>query len=184
MTILFDLDHTIIKPKSRKVFPINCDDWEFIDLPKLIENILLAIDEDTSKDIKIGIISNQGGISKGYVKVEDFETKINNIINKIKEELLSKGVRIDIIYGYTILVNDKEYGRKPNIGTALELLYKLKCNNINKLIICGDRVEDMELANNLNCEFISAPLFYREDNFNQLLKKISKKKPKWKSTML
>lgn len=176
MDLLLDLDGTIITTKSGKTFPINSEDWEFINKEKLINNLKLVINNGG----KIGIVSNQGGICKGFVKADEFENKIQSIIEEINKELAKGNIRINILYGYTPLFDEKDYSRKPNIGTAIELIYKLKINDLSRLIMCGDREEDYGLSCNLNCQFIPAPSFYRENEFELFYNKVkSKKHKKW-----
>ena len=54
--VIFDLDNTIIKTKSGKVFPTNINDWEFIH-----DNVVKTIN-NLSDSTLIGIITNQKGI--------------------------------------------------------------------------------------------------------------------------
>ena len=62
--LLCDLDGTLIVTKSGKTFPENENDWKF--KPRIKE----AIQEYNPK--YIFIISNQGGIEKGFVDERKF----------------------------------------------------------------------------------------------------------------
>ena len=55
----FDLDYTLIKTKSKKLFPIDKNDWEF-----LYENVPSKIKQLYDDNFTIVIITNQMGISK------------------------------------------------------------------------------------------------------------------------
>ena len=104
--VLFcDLDGTLIKTKSGKTFPIDKFDWE------LREEVVEAINNYMPD--YIFIVTNQGGIEKGFVLESDFEHKIEHIIS-VLELTCSDVLHID--YEYCIS-NDKENPmRKPNPG--------------------------------------------------------------------
>lgn len=68
--LLFDLDNTLIKTKSGRVFPIDSNDWEF-----LHQNILII--NELYKNNICGIITNQLGLKN--------QNLINNWIDKIKQ---------------------------------------------------------------------------------------------------
>ncbi len=111
---IFDLDHTIIQPKSGKVFPTNEFDWEFLN------NKIKSRINELSIDFNIGIITNQMGL------------KNKNLINKwiIKMNNIMKQININFVF---VSIKNDRY-RKPMIG-SLEILnlygfdlgkYKLK----------------------------------------------------------
>lgn len=108
--ILFcDLDGTLIKTKSGKTFPENCSDWQF--RSEVIEAIRIY-SPDT-----IHIVSNQGGIEKGYVNHQEFTNKMIDIT-----EQMEKSLGIEVSFDYC-LSNDKGcYMRKPNPGMITEYL--------------------------------------------------------------
>lgn len=64
---MFDLDHTLIKTKSGKKFPISKNDWELLypNIPEKINKLTNGL---------VGIVSNQKGLNN--------QTKINDWINK------------------------------------------------------------------------------------------------------
>ena len=72
--ILFDLDNTLIKTKSKKVFPINKYDWEFL-IPT-VPNIINTQVQDNNTIC--GIISNQKGL-KSQLMIDDWIFKIKSI---------------------------------------------------------------------------------------------------------
>lgn len=101
--LLCDLDGTLIETKSGKTFPENEDDWKFK------EHIKEAIQEYNPK--YIFIISNQGGIEKGFVNEGKFIKKIQ----AISDEMETWG---DYTIAWTYCTSndpDNEF-RKPNIG--------------------------------------------------------------------
>ncbi|XP_047001116.1 bifunctional polynucleotide phosphatase/kinase isoform X2 [Schistocerca americana] len=74
----YDVDGTIILTKSGRVFPKDNDDWKisFIEVPGKLKHLW-------SSGFKIVFFTNQAGISKGKVKIEDFKSKIRNIISRL-----------------------------------------------------------------------------------------------------
>jgi len=95
---IFDLDYTIIKTKSGKVFPIDYSDWEFL-YPSIPERL-----KELSKNYIIMIMTNQMGISKGKVDKNKFIIKLEKIFEKLN---------IPIIF----CISDKDDNfRKPRIG--------------------------------------------------------------------
>lgn len=98
----FDIDGTIIKTKSGKVFPINENDWKF-----LYNNIKQKI-EEIPNDYSVLFITNQ---SKLYSKLgfnEDFYNKL-----KIKFENILKEINRDITIFIT--AGSNSIYRKPYI---------------------------------------------------------------------
>ena len=70
--ILFaDLDGTIIETKSGQTFPKDAEDWKFK------EGILEAISSYAPSHLHI--VSNQGGVEKGYITAMELYNKMNRI---------------------------------------------------------------------------------------------------------
>lgn len=74
----FDMDHTIIMPKSNGKFPTNRADWKwaFPEVPKMLKRL-------HSFGYKIVIFSNQGGIKTGKQKESDITGKIQDICTEL-----------------------------------------------------------------------------------------------------
>ncbi len=106
----FDLDYTLIKPKSGKKFPIDYNDWTWL-YPNTKEKLI-----EIAKEYQVVIFSNQMGIDKGKTTKEEIEIKCKNI---------QQDIGIPIIF----LMSDKDDKyRKPRIG-LWKILVK---ENINK----------------------------------------------------
>ncbi|KAM8706618.1 hypothetical protein ACLKA7_010822 [Drosophila subpalustris] len=74
----YDMDGTIIKTKSGNVFPKNTDDWQII-FPEVPEKL-----QRLHKDgFKICFFTNQAGIARGKVDLNDFKLKVKNIVKKL-----------------------------------------------------------------------------------------------------
>ncbi|XP_034114949.1 uncharacterized protein F21D5.5 [Drosophila albomicans] len=74
----YDMDGTIITTKSGKVFPKNTDDWKII-YPEVPEKL-----QRLHKDgFKICFFTNQAGIARGTVNLDEFKVKVKNIVKKL-----------------------------------------------------------------------------------------------------
>ncbi|XP_049543987.1 uncharacterized protein F21D5.5 [Anopheles darlingi] len=74
----YDMDGTLIKTKSGNVFPKSIDDWQiaFSEVPGKLKSL--------HKDgFKLVIFTNQAGIGKGKVRIEDFRQKIEALLHKL-----------------------------------------------------------------------------------------------------
>lgn len=72
------MDGTLIKTKSGLVFPKDCNDWQLLypDVPGKLKQF-------HEHGYKIVIFTNQAGLCKGKVKINDFKLKIERIVQKI-----------------------------------------------------------------------------------------------------
>lgn len=96
----YDIDGTIITTQSGKVFPVDANDWRLLysEVPGKLKSLY-------SSGYKIVFITNQAGIAKGKVKVEDFKTKVERIQKKV-------GIPLQVF----ISTADQGYFRKPRMG--------------------------------------------------------------------
>jgi DNA 3'-phosphatase len=125
--LFLDLDGTLIQTKSGKRFPKDITDWKFID--KTVEVIKLSADQG----LPVIIVTNQGGIEKGFMSKEDFQLKIKTIIETLEAQIPNL-----YIYPFFCAVNDPEdYYRKPNPGMAYKaaIFHQL---DLKKSIMIGD----------------------------------------------
>lgn len=101
--LICDLDGTLIETKSGKTFPENEDDWKF---KRYIKE---AIQEYNPKYILI--VTNQGGIEKGYVDEHKFWGKMCDIRDEIE-----KWGDFIVKFQYCKSNDPNCYYRKPNPG--------------------------------------------------------------------
>ena len=154
----FDLDFTLIKPKNYKRFPKDKYDWEV-----LYDNVKLYLNSLIDNDYCIIIFTNQKGISKGKMTIEDFYFKIASIRKYF-----------DINFSIFISTTDDKF-RKPMTGMWDFLLEKTKVNvDYANSFYVGDAAgriykkkkdhssDDLYFANNIKLKF-----FTPEKIFNQ-----------------
>lgn len=159
----FDLDGTIIKTKSGRVFPKDKDDWVFFN-----DNVKKVLYNLCNNNFKIVIFTNQSGIGKGKIKREDFEKKIENI---------EKDLNLD--FDIFIATGD-DYYRKPRTGMwdLFQSLYPVKIDYRNSFY-CGDAAareknwipgkkkdfssSDMNFAHNIGLKFDIPENIFRDE---------------------
>lgn len=109
----FDMDGTLIKTKSGKVYPVDIHDWQ-IAFPTVTQKFK----ELLTYGFKIVILSNQAPIGNGRVKIEDFKIKIENLVSQI-------GVPIEVY-----IATGKSIYRKPATGMWKALAEKVILLNV------------------------------------------------------
>jgi bifunctional polynucleotide phosphatase/kinase len=122
----FDLDHTLIKPKSGRKFPKDGDDYIF-----LYSNIIEKLNKLIENNYMICIITNQNGLlkEKNKEKYDQMIYKLNKVFENIEDKSM---ISIFMACG-------ENYYRKPHSG--LYYFYESMCNiNIDKKksFFCGD----------------------------------------------
>lgn len=129
--IFADLDSTLIETRSGKTFPINILDF------KPIWKVWKYLKDNLEDGDYFFIVSNQGGISKGFVKEVYFSSKISYICSSIME-YLNKNITIDNIF-CSSEDKDNPY-RKPNTGMFDSILKKWGLEDTPKtsMLMIGD----------------------------------------------
>ena len=144
----FDLDHTLIKPKSGSKLPKNKDDYMY--MPYVINKL----NELYEKDYRIVIFTNQAG-----KYLESVLQKIQNILLELMP------IKLDVM-----VATKDDYYRKPHTG-AFELYLTLINQNIkdfSEIFYCGDAAgrptdfaySDYAFAYNLSLKYSRSIKFY------------------------
>jgi len=120
----FDMDDTIITRKSGAKFPINADDWIFLN-----DKVVPCLKKLAADGFKIVIFTNQMGVTTGKSKIEDIKKKVANI-----------AAAMDIEMQVLAATGEDEY-RKPGLG--MWTLFNQKFNGNIKVdmkvsFYCGD----------------------------------------------
>jgi len=139
--IFADLDHTLITPKGKHVFPKAIDDWKWKN-----EAIVPKLKEMYDKGYEIVIVSNQKKMTG-----EEVKTKATMIYDDLQLPFV-------FISGHSDL-----YYRKPQLGlweVLIEYIFK-DANNIDpSSVFLGDSVADLYFARNTNIKFQHTDLFF------------------------
>jgi len=156
-----DLDWTIIKPIKGKIFPIDENDWEFIN------NKISQIKMYISRGYKFVIFTNQLGLltgKRGLITIEQFKTRWDDIYNTFKTMYNIESV-------YLIVSLHDDFYRKS--ATAMwEFVETHLNNNIkvnrNSSLYVGDMAgrkgdyayTDLMFSMNLGVQFMVPEVFY------------------------
>jgi DNA 3'-phosphatase len=141
--VLFaDLDHTLITPKGKHVFPKTLDDWKWKN-----DAVVPKLKDMYNKGYEIVIVSNQKKMSG-----DDVKTKATMIYDDLK-------IPFAFISGHSDL-----YYRKPQLGlweVLNEYIFK-DAKNIDMVssVFIGDSEADLYFARNTNVKFIHTDLFF------------------------
>jgi DNA 3'-phosphatase len=154
--IFADLDHTLITPKGKYVFPKTLDDWKWKNeaiVPKLK-------DMYTNMGYEIVIVSNQKKMTSEEVKV--------------KAKMIYDDLQIPFVF---ISGHSNLYYRKPQLGLweiLNEYIFKGSNNIDSSSIFIGDSVADLYFARNTKIPFIHTDLFFNSVH-NKEFEKIENK---------
>jgi len=96
----FDIDGTLITTMSGRVFPTDINDWKILysEVPGKLKKLV-------ADGYKLVFITNQAGIAKGKLTVEQFQTKMSKLLAKL-------GVPTTVFAS----ISDVGYYRKPRTG--------------------------------------------------------------------
>lgn len=144
---IFDLDDTLIKPKSHNRYSKNPKDWVF-----KFDNVVSKLRSLQKNRYMIYIISNQLGIGKGFVSKTDFEAKISSIVGGL-------GVSVMVL----VATQEDEY-RKPFTGSYDLILRRHRNHAICKKnsFYVGDAagrpndIDNNRIADHSNCDLLFA----------------------------
>ena len=135
-TLLLDRDGVINKYRPND-YVKNWNEFEFI------PDFLSAISTWTKHVKRIIIVTNQRGVGKGLFS----EDTLNDIHDKMKEEIENSGGHIENIY-YCTALGDKAPNRKPQPGMFRQMLKDYPDIDPNRCLMVGDQLSDMEFASN------------------------------------
>ncbi|MFV0607358.1 MAG: HAD-IIIA family hydrolase [Niabella sp.] len=144
-TLFLDRDGVINHDKIGS-YIFNADEFRFMDgAPALFKKL-------TEKFNRIIIVTNQRGIGKGLMTLDD----LNNIHQKMLKGITDFGSKIDAIY-FATSIDNRNYMRKPNPGMALAAKLDFPDIDYAKSIMIGNNITDMEFARNAGIKTIYLP---------------------------
>ena len=123
---------------------------------KFITGSLQAIKKLSGIFGKIIVITNQQGIGKKLMGIDDLEKVHEFMLNTIKQH----GGRIDKIYFAPQLESENSIYRKPNTGMTMQAKQDFPEINFSKSIMIGDKIIDMQLGKNIAAKtvYVGKPL--------------------------
>jgi DNA 3'-phosphatase len=141
--VLFaDLDHTLITPKGKHVFPKSLDDWMWKN-----NAIVPKLKDMYNKGYEIVIVSNQKKMSG-----DDVKTKATMIYDDLKLPFVFISGHSDMYY------------RKPQLGLwdlLIEYIFKDAKNiDMPSSVFIGDSEADLYFARNTKIKFIHTDSFF------------------------
>lgn len=94
---------------------------------------------------RIVVVTNQAGIGKGLMNMDDLET----VHQKMFQEVIATGGRIDRAYCCPNITSDNAHCRKPNIGMGLQALADFPGIDFKQSWMVGDSASDIEFGKRL-----------------------------------
>lgn len=125
--VFIDLDDTLIKTVSGCQFPVNVTDMQFnIHAVEALQKLAYH-----AKCKAICIVSNQGGIEKGYVSESDFEVKFESVRAMLECAIAMTVIKSVPVFAVYCKSNDANCpDRKPNTRMLSNLQAKLSDEQI------------------------------------------------------
>lgn len=164
----FDLDGTIIKPKSNKKVPKSATDWQLLSVWTKVK-LQQTLKENNSRFV---IFTNQNGVGLGIVPLEEVQERIELVCHRL-------GIPCTVF----VAIN-KDIFRKPRTGMFdifLESFNDSKPVDLERSFYCGDAVgypshsdADIMFARTLRLPFLPPEKFLRGVK-PKLLEPVSKK---------
>jgi len=141
--IILDRDGVINKKPAKADYVKKWEEFEF--LPGAIDAVKML----NEKGFSVFIITNQAGIARNLMT----ESDLRNIHNNMKDEMETKGAKIERIYYCPHGWNDGCECRKPKPGMFYEVARDYNIN-LTKTVFIGDDERDLEAGNAAGCHTI------------------------------
>lgn len=135
-TLFLDRDGVLNHEKDND-YVLNWDEFKFY------EGIPEALASLNHRFKHIVIVTNQKGVGKGVMQLEDLQHIHDNMLSIIEKA----GGRIDQIYFCSDL-SDNSPNRKPQPGMAFQAQHDFPDIDLSKSIMAGNRPNDMKFGRN------------------------------------
>jgi len=139
-TLFLDRDGVI----NQEIHPQYINTWEEF---KFYDGVKVAIQLFTQKFNRIIVVTNQRGVAKGLTKLEDLLLIHRNMLLEVE----NVGGKIDAIY-YCAEMDSPN--RKPNPGMGLQAAKDFADIDLNKAIMVGNTLSDMQFGRNLGIKTV------------------------------
>ncbi len=152
-TLFLDRDGVINHDKDNDYIR-NWEEFRFYDTTLEAMAIL------AQKFPRIMVTTNQKGVGKGLMTVDDLTRIHTNMLQEIKQS----GGRIDKVY-YCSDLSDDSINRKPNPGMAFQAKADYADIDLAKSIIVGNRISDMGFGRNAGMRTVFVATTHPETPF-------------------
>lgn len=104
---------------------------------------------------RIVIVSNQQGVGKGLMTMEELEV----VHAHLTDEVTRNGGRIDKIFVSPYLEEEKHFSRKPSVGMGIRAKKEFREISFKRSVMVGDSISDMTFGKRLGMKtvFIGTP---------------------------
>jgi histidinol-phosphate phosphatase family protein len=116
---------------------------------RFYEDVKEALAIFAKKFKHIIVVTNQRGIGRKKTMPEDLEEIHNNMV----AEIVLAGGRIDRVY-FCPDIEDDSPNRKPNPGMGLQAVQDFAGIDLNKALVMGNKMSDMQFGRNLGINTI------------------------------
>lgn len=149
---IFDADGTIRRATNGQVCPNEPGEWELI--PEAVEFCRLIKWEDNEQiHSQIALVSNQGGVSLGYLSEEIAAKMVADTAESLHDAIGDSGYGFKRFFYRICPSNDKEHPyRKPNPG-MLQAAMAWANVTPDQTVMVGDMTSDRDAARNAGVKF-------------------------------
>ena len=137
-TLFLDRDGVI----NRRLPGAYVQEWSTFEFLPGVEG---AIAQFTKCFDRIIVVTNQQGIGKGLMTLEDLQ----EIHDRMQAAIDHAGGRIDAVYACPDLAKNDPPRRKPNIGMALDAEADFPDIDFTRAVMVGDSASDLEFGRRL-----------------------------------
>jgi D-glycero-D-manno-heptose 1,7-bisphosphate phosphatase len=135
-TLFLDRDGVLNHEKNND-YVLNWDEFRFYDtVPQALASL-------NTRFKHIVVVTNQKGVGKGLMRLEDLDNIHQNMLSVIEKA----GGRIDKIYFCSDLADDSP-NRKPQPGMAFQAQHDFPGIDLSRSIMVGNRPSDMKFGRN------------------------------------
>jgi len=157
---IFDVDGTLVRPKSGGEFRKTADDWQW--LPGRLERL-----KQLKADGKfIRFATNQGGVAFDYLKEHEVQNEFTNMSAEIGYPRWKNITHVCFTHPKSTIgkyAGPNDNRRKPGSGMLLEAM-RHEDVKPEETIMIGDRPEDEQAAKNCGCDFMWADDFFKDQD--------------------
>lgn len=161
MSLMIDNTWTLFLDRDGVINERLPDDYvKSIDQFRLIEGTLDALVIFTKLFNHIIVVSNQQGIGKGLMSLQELE----KIHKHFEEQVIRSGGKIDKILVSPYLHSERHFTRKPAVGMGIMAKKEFRDISFRKAVMAGDSLSDMLFGKRLGMKtvFIGQPDKTRE----------------------